>query len=295
MTGSHNSEEFRVFASCATEVGEGPLWNDAEQALYWIDVSRGAVYRSSYKNPKDSFEHWQLNIGKIGGAVFTKEGFMLLFAACGRVWKWKPGSEPELKAELKEAAESRFNDVIADPSGRVFCGVAPLVPGGTGSLWRMDEDCSFTCIEPVTRGMPNGMGFSPDLKDFYFTVTNERTIYRYSYNRRDGSLTGRSVFIVVPDSEGLPDGMTVDSEGCIWSGQWNGNRLVRYSIEGLKTGEICFPIAKVSCVTFGGPGYTDIFVTTANHPFDESVYNSSGAGSVFVMTQSIRGLPEFRV
>ncbi|MDD5728883.1 MAG: SMP-30/gluconolactonase/LRE family protein [Victivallales bacterium] len=272
---------FKLFAACQCEVGEGPLWNSSEKMLYWIDVSRGAVFRKYPHTPPADFEKYQLQIGKIGGFVFLENNELLLFADQGKVWKWRPGKSPLLTAELKAAAETRFNDVIADPEGRVFCGVAPAVPGGSGSLWRMDTDGSFTLIEPETAGMPNGMGFSSDFKYFYFTVTNERIIYRYGYKRETGAVNAKTAFIKVPENEGRPDGMTVDKEDCIWSAQWEGSRLVRYSPEGEKMTEYMFPIAKISCVIFGGKNDDEIFVTTANHPWNEEDYKSNHAGSVF--------------
>jgi D-xylono/L-arabinono-1,4-lactonase len=219
---------------------------------------------------------------------------LLLFAANGKVWFWRPASKPELYAELPEAALSRFNDVIADPVGRVFCGVAPVEKGGTGSLWRMDTDNSFTCIEPTTAGMPNGMGFSPDLQYFYFTVTSERIIYRYNYEKFNGNVSDKTVFIKVPNGEGMPDGMTVDADGCIWSAQWNGSRLIRYTPTGKKLIEYNFTISKISCVTFGGKNYSELFVTTANYPWNESDYEKQYAGSVFVLKQEVCGLPEYK-
>ena len=28
-----------------SETGEGPLWNDREQALYWVDIPAGQLFR----------------------------------------------------------------------------------------------------------------------------------------------------------------------------------------------------------------------------------------------------------
>ncbi len=285
--------QFEIFADCRCLVGEGPLWNAKEQALYWVDVANGDVYRKRLDDPVEKYERFRLDIGKIGGMAFARDHGVLLFAAQGRVWRWQPGKTPVLKAELAAAASTRFNDVIADPAGRVFCGVAPVEKGGAGSLWRMETDGRFSCLEPVTAGMPNGMGFSPDRKHFYFTVTNERVIYGYDYHPDAGTLANRTVLIKVPEDEGLPDGLTVDAEGCLWSAQWNGARLARYSPAGAKLLEFRFPIVKISCLTFGGPDYSDIFITTANYPWHEPDYAQDRAGAVFRLKQPVRGLSEY--
>lgn len=286
---------FALYAASRCEVGEGSLWHEQEGMLYWIDVSRGDVYRRRPEAAVDDFERYQLGLGKIGGMVLTRDGSLLLFAAQGKVWRWRPGKTPVLQTELPAAADTRFNDVIADPAGRVYCGVAPVAPGGNGSLWRMEADGSFVCLEPVTAGMPNGMGFSPDLCHFYFTVTPERTIYRYGYDRTTGALSDRTALIKVSAEEGFPDGMTVDADGCIWSAQWNGSRLVRYSAAGEKLQEFRFAPVKVSCVTFGGKDHTEMFVTTANHPWNDGDFENGCAGAVFRWQSPFRGRPEFIV
>jgi D-xylonolactonase len=287
-------DKFELFADCDTETGEGPLWNHKEQALYWIDVSRGHIFRKLFScSSTKKFDRFEPDVGNIGGLAFTTKGSCLLFASKGRVWEWRPGIKPVLRAELPEAAGTRFNDVIADPAGRVFCGVAPSVKNGPSSLWLMDNSCRFTCVEPALLGMPNGMGFSPCRRKLYFTLTGARTIYRYDYDQATGSTNNRIVFVKVPDNEGAPDGMTVDAEGCVWSGQWDGSRLVRYSPDGEKILEFMFPIKKISCVAFGGPELDVIFISTANKPFDNAEYARSKAGSVFSMKQSIRGALEF--
>ncbi|HBL73951.1 MAG: hypothetical protein A2W90_12150 [Bacteroidetes bacterium GWF2_42_66] len=286
------NSQFEVFADCPCTVAEGPLWHEGQQTLYWVDVTLGIVYLKRYNASVNDYKYFDLKLGKIGGMVFLNNNYLLLFAAQGKVWKWSPELNSELYAELPEAIPSRFNDVIVDPEGRVFCGVAPVEKGGSGSLWRMGKDKSFVCLEPHTAGMPNGMGFSPDLHYFYFTITDERIIYRYQYDRSTGDLSEKEAFIRVPDNEGLPDGMTVDTDGCIWSAQWNGHRLVRYSPSSEKLEEFLFPIAKVSSAVFGGKNYSELFVTTANYPWNEDDYKRLEAGMVFKLQKNYAGLPE---
>lgn len=285
---------FRLFARCRCTVAEGSLWNEEEQSLYWIDVTNGVVYFKKFNDKVHDFMQVDFNLGKIGGITFLRDNSLLLFAAQGKVWHWITRDKPQLYAELPQAASSRFNDVITDPEGRIFCGVAPVKRGDSGSLWRMDADKSFSCVEPITAGMPNGMGFSPNLQYFYFTVTDEKIIYRYRYDRLTGALSDKEIFIRVPDDEGFPDGMTVDSDGCIWSAQWNGFRLVRYAVSGEKLVEYHFPIAKISCVSFGGENYSELFVTSANYPWTETDYEQQGAGTVLRLSQNFVGLPEYR-
>jgi D-xylonolactonase len=47
----------------------------------------------------------------------------------------------------------------------------------------------------------------------------------------------------------------------------------------------------VTSVTFGGPDYTDIYVTTAGG--DNRDEEGAGAGAVFHLNLGIQGVPEF--
>jgi D-xylono/L-arabinono-1,4-lactonase len=280
--------KWKTFADCRCTVGEGIIWNQKEKALYWLDLFEGHIYRS--KKIGD-YQKFKLNIGKIGGMVFCEDDSLLLFAEHGDVWQWQPNEQIRPFARLEAAAETRFNDVIAAPGGEVYCGVSPdSETGKPGSLWMMDTNKEFTCLEAEV-GNPNGMGFSPDLKYFYFTSTRERIIYRYDYSQSYKKITNKVAFIKVPPSEGFPDGMTVDSEGCIWSAQWNGSRIVKYSLEGKKNAEYFLPTKKVTSIAFGGAELSQIYITTANYQIESDEQN---AGNVFELNTKFSGRYEFK-
>jgi D-xylonolactonase len=54
---------------------------------------------------------------------------------------------------------------------------------------------------------------------------------------------------------------------------------------------ILFPAKKVSCVTFGGEDYTDMYVTTAGG--DKKETDGEHAGGLFRLNMGVRGVPEF--
>ena len=279
---------FELFADTRAVLGESAVWCEWDRSLYWLDVLGGIVYRRKGDggNPEE-FERFEWNIGKIGGISFTREKSILLFAEAGKVWKWIPGKEPVLYTTLRIASETRFNKVVTAPDGTVFCTVAPLLQGGIGSLWRMDLQGKFSCIEAATSGMPNGLGFSPDHRKLYFTVTTEGKIYSYDFEMaRGGHVSNKDVFVQIPREEGRPDGLTVDREGCVWSALWEGGKLVRFSPAGEKVAEYAFPMRQVTGVAFGGEDLRDLFVSTANYPWNDGEYQTHHAGAVFRMKES---------
>ena len=265
---------------------EVPLWHPQQQCLYWTDIPQGKIFR--YYPQIDTYE--QIYTGaSVGGMTIQTDGSLLLFKTKGTIELWQEGKVISLIAEIPEERETRFNDAIADPRGRVFSGTM-ATPDRPGNLYRLDTDGSLhLIIEGLT--IPNGMGFTPDGKFLYLTDSDRRTIYRFAYDLETGNLRDRQIFLVTPEGKGVPDGLTVDAEGYIWSARWNGSHLFRYTPEGEEVLRIPFPALKVSSVTFGGSDYSKIYVTTAGG-YDRST-EGEGAGAVFSLETGIKGVPEF--
>jgi D-xylonolactonase len=289
-------ESFKLFADSRCVNAENPLWNEAEQMLYWKGSKPGEIFRKALTGDSTDFERLFLPVGLIGGFAFMQDGGLLIFAQSGKVWQWRDGRDPVPVAELPGADEQTyFNDLIADPEGRVYCGVLAHdffnrdARGKYGALWRFDPDSSLHCLEAETGACPNGMGLSPDLRYFYFAVTDQKTIYRYDYDRSNGHLSNRIPLIKAANC----DGMTVDAEGSLWVAPWSGP-LTRYSQDGEKLLEYPLPpgVRAASSVTFGGPDYQTIFVTTADSSNNADKIGFYGGG-VLSMKQNIAGMKEY--
>jgi D-xylonolactonase len=270
--------------NCVT--GEGPLWHPIEQRVYWVDIPSGRLFRYH----PDSGQHEQVLEGEaIGGFTMQADGSLLLFMARGAIRRWQDGTLTTVIEEIPDERETRFNDVIADPEGRVYCGTMPT-KDRPGRLYRLDPDRTLTLmLEGI--GCSNGMGFTRDLRQMYYTDSTAREIYAFDYDQESGALVNQRVFVQTPENEGIPDGMTVDLQGNVWSARWDGGVLVRYTPDGVEDMRIQFPAKKVSSVAFGGPDYTDIYVTTAggaNKPEE-----GPGAGALFRLNLGIQGQAEY--
>ena len=118
------------------------------------------------------------------------------------------------------------------------------------------------------------------------------SIYLFDYDEESGALANQRTWVHIPHEKGVPDGMTVDAEGHVWSARWGGSCVVRYAPDGTEELRIGFPAEKVSSCIFGGPDYGDLYVTTAggqNKPEE-----GHGAGALFrVRLDGIRGVPEY--
>lgn len=273
-------------------IGENPLWHSDAKQLFFLDIPAGEVH--AYDPSTGTLTlHNRTRVS--GGFTIQQDGSLLLFQD-GRISLLKPdGTLREVGSGLCPRND-RFNDVIADPEGRVFAGAM----GRNGRLFRFDLDGSVTEMFDGC-GIPNGMGFTPDLQGMYFTDSVPRKIYYFDYDRRSGNLTNRRTFAEIPVEEGAPDGMSVDEEGYVWTAIWFGGRLKRYAPDGTLEREIMLPVKQASSVTFGGADLTDIYVTTAATDEADSLappgYDKTaarGGGLYRVRLQGSRGKLPFR-
>ena len=107
----------------------------------------------------------------------------------GTVAIWRDGKLTEILSEIEEEKASRFNDVIADPMGRVFCGTMSS-SAGKGRLYRMDLDGTIRVVlEGI--GCSNGMAFTHDQKGFYYTDSFAHEIYLFDYRAEDGRISNQ--------------------------------------------------------------------------------------------------------
>jgi D-xylonolactonase len=243
-----------LVAPLACEVGENPLWHPQANNLYFLDITKGTVHVYS-PAMQNCLVAAQTRI--TGGFTLQRDGSLLLFQD-GRIASLtRDGVVRELASGLCPGND-RFNDVIADPEGRVFAGAM----GGNGKLFRFDPDGSVTVMADGL-SIPNGMGFTPALDGMYFTDSLPRRIYYFDYDRGTGNLSNQRIFAEIPREEGLPDGMTMDRDGYVWTAIWFGGRVKRYAPDGRLDRDVFLPVKQTSAVTFGGADLADMYVTSA--------------------------------
>jgi D-xylonolactonase len=276
-----------IVADTLCRTGEGPLWRESDGMVYWVDIPVGTLYRY---DPKHQTHATVLEVdGTIGGYTFQADGSVLLFGDNGCIRRYHEGELTTLVDEIPRERGGRFNDVIADPDGRVFCGTMPIGEQ-PGRLYRLERDGSLN-IAYEDAGLSNGLGFSPDLAFLYHSDSLNKQITRAVYDRSTGELSDRTVFHQTKPGDGVPDGMTVDADGAVWVAQWDGHSLIRLGSDGEEIDRVMFPAKKVSSLTFGGAGYRTAWVTTAN-PGGRDV-EGPGAGALFEVDLGVTGKPEF--
>ena len=222
----------------------------------------------------------------MGGFTIQENGNLLLFRVNDIASLSRDGKISIVRTYSDEGM-ARFNDVIADPEGRVFAGTIGQTKQN-GGLYRVDLDGTITKLFEGT-GCSNGMGFSPDLKTFYWTCTTTRKIFQFDYERRTGEISNCRVFYHV-ENEGLPDGLTVDVEGFVWAARWGGGCIKRHAPDGNVVESIAFPVRNITAMCMGGRDMNELFITSAKEPGE----NPPEAGALFKMPVQVKGRTDFK-
>lgn len=268
------------------EIGEGPLWHVADERLYWTDIPAGHLHR--YDPETGDVERFYEG-DPVGGFTIQSDGSLALFLTEGHVAVHRDGELETVIDGIAGEEGMRFNDVIADPQGRVFAGTMDVDDFSVGRLYRLDADGTITeILESIE--LPNGMGFTPDRSGMYVTESNANVIHLYDYDEGTGEISDPETFAELPDEEGMYDGLTVDAEGRVWSALWGGNAIVRHDESGEIAERFAIPAEYVTAPTFGGASFTDLYVTSAASgaaPEDEH------AGALFRLDPGVAGTPEF--
>jgi len=282
----HHTPELLVQERCAT--GEGPIWNPIDRHLYWIDIPRGRMYRY---NPATRQHQIVFQWAIVGGFTVQADGSLLLFMERGRVQLWHKGQFTTIVEGIPAERDTRFNDVIADPRGRVFCGTMPG-KSHPALLYRLDIDGTITLVLD-NMGQANGMGFTPDGTKLYVTDTKAGTITRYRYDAATGELSNLEVFARLEGDYPVMDGLTVDADGRVWSARFGASCVVCYTSDGQEVGRIDLPTSRVTSAAFGGDDLRPLYITTAGG--DETTpAEDPAAGGLFRVRMEVAGRPEFR-
>lgn len=270
-------------------IGEGPLWNEAEQALYWVDIAGKAINRYWPSSGKHDVFKTPVEVGVI---AFRKNGGAIAAGSAGFSF-WHPDtnvltpiSDPE-----SDNPESRFNDGKVDRKGRLWAGTMTPV-GAVSSLYQVDLDLTVHRMDSGFT-ISNGIGWSPDNKVMYFVDSMRYVIYAYDFDLETCTVANRRTFVAVSQDYGIPDGLTVDSEGYIWCAFYAGSKVTRFSPGGEINAEVRLPVSQPTSCIFGGKNYDDLYVTSAwNGLGTDERKKQPQAGDLFVIKTHTTGLPE---
>lgn len=275
--------------SARARLGECPVWDAAQQQLYWIDIYNHRVHQFNPATGSDRY----FETGDLVGAIALAGTERLLLALRDRLaaLDTTTGQITSLCSIDFAYPNNRLNDGKCDPQGRFWVGSISDT-AGQASLYRYDLDGSLHLMETGLT-ISNGLGWSPDGATFYLTDSPQRQIYAYDFEPNSGSISNRRVLIDLGEEAVEPDGLTIDQQGNIWSALWDGWRVVCFSaVTGQEILRLELPVQRPTCVTFGGPNLSDLYITSASVGLSQKqIQQGFWAGDLFCLANQAVGLP----
>ena len=271
-------------------LGECPLWSEAEQALYWIDIRRPAIQR--WHPATDAMRYWPMP-DLVGSIAFCDDG-RILVALPDRIALFDPRMQAlETLVRPEPRIEGhRFNDGRCDPQGRFWVGTMHNVTRAPeGMLYRLE---GRGALEQVRSDIciPNSLAWSPDGRTMYFADSLRYAIFAFDFDPDAGEMRNERVFATTA-SPAFPDGSTVDAEGYLWNAEFNASRVVRYAPDGRVDRIVDVPTRRPTCCAFGGPDLDILYITTCSQQMTPSELAAEPlAGALLAFEPGVRGLPE---
>mgnify|MGYP001985902602 CR=1 FL=1 len=271
--------------------GEGACWWDAKQVVIWVDILAREVH---LYDPKSGTDRMWTTPTDVGYAQPMQDGGLVLGLRDGIARLDLNTSKITMLAEPEADDDTtRMNDGKPGPDGRFYGG--SMAYGGKeplGSLWKFNKDFSFEhAIDHVT--ISNGLCWSGDGSTFYYIDSPTQQVVAYDFDMETGNLSRKRVAVEVPKENGVPDGMTIDADDNLWVAHWNGYSVGCYSP---KTGKllekIALPCPKVTCVSFGGPDHSLLYITTSRvGEAKMTPEEAKASGYLYVSEPGVQGLP----
>ena len=286
--------EFRCVWDARCQLGEGPVWDDRSGTLYFVDIKGDAVCAYDDRNGG-----WISPYpgGPSALALLEDESALLCASTHGlERFCLSSGVRRGGLASLPLSGGMRPNDGKCDSAGRFWIGTMDdREEQFVGALYRADGSGELIKMLPDI-GVSNGLDWSPDGRQFYYTDSMRRTIWRFGHDPASGTLGRRETFATVTDGLAAPDGLAVDAEGYVWSAIWDGARIVRYAPDGAIDRVIATPVPRPTSLAFGGPDLATLYVTSARIGLsDAQLRDAPLSGALLACEPGVRGRASHRV
>jgi sugar lactone lactonase YvrE len=273
-------------------LGEGPVWDVQEAALYFVDAAGGHLHR--HDPATGATRTWDFD-GRVA-CLALREGGGAIVALVDGLHLFDFGTGELTLVGDPHAGDERtiLNDGKVDPRGRFLCGsVDSQITEGRGALHSVAPDGTITTLETGIK-VSNGPCWSPDGRTFYHADSVPQQIFAYDYDLASGAISGKRVFAETHALGGIPDGATVDAEGFLWSAICEGSVVARFAPDGTLDRTVQLPTSMVSSVMFGGPELDLLYVTSIDPPTFGRPAEEQGGATYVVEGLGVRGLPEPR-
>lgn len=241
-------------------LGEGPVWVEKENAVYWTDIHNRRLWR---RNGTGEIAGWDMP-ERLCSFAFRNDGSMIAAFETGIARYCLETADTEwIVRPYQLGGRIRFNDGKLSPTGWFYAGsMDEACAEDLGALWAVSpEGEARTILEGIC--VSNSLAFAPDGRTAWFADSMKRRVDRYSVDIATGRFRQRALHLDCSGIPGIPDGSCLDSRGRLWTAFYGGGRVVCSTHDGKMAMEIMLPASQPTCCTVGGRQGQSLIVTTA--------------------------------
>lgn len=272
-------------------VGEGPVWDVAEQALYYIDILQKKVLRWH----PESGDHKEWDVPDMIGSMALREngGAIIALVTGIHTLDFETGTVEPL-ALMDPADEAiQLADGKVDRAGRFIFGTSHRKASDPlGGLFSLDGGKITQLDSKLVLG--NGPCWSPDNSTLYHADSMAHVIYAYDYDLQSGKASNRREFFNTSEYGPIPDGATVDAKGNLWTAICEGGVVLCLSPAGEVVRVIEMPTALPASCMFFGPELDRLFVPSIDPGFLGRDPADGDGWNYVIDGLGVKGLPEPR-
>ena len=275
-------------------VGEGPLWDPLRQALWWLDIrqNRLLLHRPGRGAGAGQVGQWWLPT-QIYSVSLREDDRLLVALETGlHSLDLETGALERLGTLVHGPATTRFNDGKVDLSGRLWIGTVDLdrfTP--CGSLFVVEGDGAHRSRLDGVR-CSNGLGWTADGRTMFYTDSRALVIWAFDFDPDTASLARQRVHARITDPNASPDGLCVDTDGCVWSALFGGSAIIRFDPDGKEMGRVQVPALRPTSCAFGGEDLRTLFITSESFQLGPAALRDSPlSGGLFAVETGSTGVP----
>ncbi|TBN42716.1 SMP-30/gluconolactonase/LRE family protein [Paracoccus subflavus] len=270
------------------QLGEGALWHPERGQFFWFDIlGRRLLSQDDGGGPLE----WRFD-RMASAAGWSDRDRLLIATETGLSVMDLRGGDLDRIADLEAGnAATRSNDGRADRQGGFWIGtMGKKAEPGAGAIHRFHRGEIRTLVDTIT--IPNSICFSPDGGTVHYSDTDRRIVWRQGLDADGWPIGERQVYLDLSAQGWSPDGAVIDAAGGFCCAIWGQGAVVRFDADGRQTHRWDVGGRQSSCPAFGGPGLSQLLVTTARDGIDNP---DDAQGKTWLLDAGLSGLPEPRV
>lgn len=277
-----------IGGSFRTELGEGPIWDSQRSCLWWVDVQTGHLCRLDAGQTAPTTRAMPKRPTSL--ALRADGGLVVVFRKQLGLIDGPDAPVQLLSLGKRLRSSERLNDCTVDEAGALWFGTMDIQQSTPiGRLFKVASQTEPVCMADGFT-VTNGMAWNKTGECFYLVDSATHEIIEISAGT-DTALGARRRLHRFVDTE-MPDGLTIDAEGNLWTALVGAAQIACLSPEGIRIGTLHMDTQSPTSCAFGGADMRTLFATTMTLGLSpRQRAEQPNAGALFKAEMKIAGRP----